>query len=148
MADTNTGIKFDGGKPQLNLLPYNALGWTARAMEGGALKYEVGNWHGLNHAEGIARIKAALLRHATKSCGDEAEEFDSDSHLPHAAHIICNAMFLLVFADKNNGTSPDRLNDLQKQAMDLCRNLGEEHRARKAAEKARHKSELASASDS
>lgn len=84
-------MKFDGGKPQMNLLPADALLAVAEVLTFGAQKYEADSWKQVEG--GKERYEAALLRHwaAFKS----GEENDAETGLSHWAHIACNALFLV-----------------------------------------------------
>lgn len=92
MTPTTEGIKFDDGKPRVDLISPIALSELATVLAFGAKKYAAWNW-----AKGIpyTRIIAALLRHTHKYL--MGETLDPESGLSHAAHIMCNAMFLLHF---------------------------------------------------
>lgn len=86
------GIKEDSGKPRLELISPIALDELARALEFGVKKYAEWNWaNGLPYT----RILGAILRHTGLYL--KGETLDKESGLSHAAHIMCNAMFLLHY---------------------------------------------------
>ena len=85
--------KDDAGKPRMELLPLPELEEVARVLTFGAGKYAPEGWRELS--DGYARYKGALLRHLAAI--DRGELLDPESHLPHAAHVACNALFLLHF---------------------------------------------------
>lgn len=107
--EKNTGIKFDKDKPQMELLPFNALTEIAKVLSVGANKYGKYNW---KMVEDTSRYEGALLRHyAAYQAG---EMYDKETGLSHLAHLGCNALFLLYFfleeeckgnrKEKKNGT--------------------------------------------
>ena len=65
------GIKYDGGKPDYSLLPFNALEEVVRVLTYGAAKYSRDNWKLVEpHKERY--VAAALrLRHAGGAAGGE-----------------------------------------------------------------------------
>lgn len=90
-----TGAKYDSGKPQLSLLPWDALEAVARVLEYGIRKYGVrDSWRTV--PDGHRRYVDAALRHLAAVA--QGEDTDSESGLPHLAHAACSALFALVFA--------------------------------------------------
>ena len=92
-VNANKDLKFDQGKPKMDLLfegcP-NALKAVGEVLTFGAQKYEAHSWQKV--AGGPTRYKAALIRHLLE------EGNDSESGLPHLAHAACNALFILELA--------------------------------------------------
>lgn len=80
--------KNDDGKPRMDLLPPGALRVVSEVLTHGARKYGDDNWR---KCEEPRRYLAAALRHITDRMDDEVS--DTESHLPHIAHAICNLMF-------------------------------------------------------
>lgn len=88
-----TGVKYDGGKPRYDLIDPSALEGLASVLTMGAEKYDDDNWKKVPEAE--KRYYSALIRHLeARRLG---ELIDSESGLPHAAHVMANAMFLFHF---------------------------------------------------
>jgi hypothetical protein len=83
--------KDDSGKPRWSLLPWKALGSVVGVLEYGAKKYAPEAWR--NVPGGKARYREALLRHVIAYT--RGEDLDPESGLPHLAHVVCNALFLL-----------------------------------------------------
>lgn len=83
------GQKFDNDKPDMSLLSPIALVLLTKVLDFGAKKYAKHNWR-----KGISedRLVAASLRHITAILGGEV--CDRETGLPHAAHLMCEAMFL------------------------------------------------------
>lgn len=92
-GDKPQDMKFDGDKIRMELLPFNALEAVAEVLTFGAKKYEANSWQSLDNAE--ERYKGALLRHFTAL--QKGALLDSESGLSHAAHMACDALFLLHF---------------------------------------------------
>lgn len=82
------GKKFDGGKPDYTLLPFEALEDTVKVLGFGAVKYGRDNWQKVEPQ----RYVAAAFRHLVAIA--KGEEFDEESGLTHAAHLACCALFL------------------------------------------------------
>ena len=87
------GKKFDQGKPQYELLPYMPVRKCVDVLTNGAKKYGAHNWRA-----GIAfsRLIGAMNRHLAAI--EVGEDYDigpgGDGEL-HAAHLLCETMFLL-----------------------------------------------------
>ena len=91
MADIITdGLKHDGGKPRLDLVPPELIEAVGIVMTHGAEKYGEASYR---NVEPI-RYRAALMRHICKWLKDPHGK-DEDSGLPHLWHIACNVAFLL-----------------------------------------------------
>ena len=86
-----TSAKHDQGKPMYNLLPATAIDELAKVMTFGAQKYGQNTWQGVDN--GLERYRAALLRHTFAI--QRGEIYDDESGLPHAAHAMCCAAFII-----------------------------------------------------
>lgn len=86
-------FKYDGGKPQMDLVPLCSMYAVAQVMTFGAKKYSPNGWKTVPNA--VPRYTAALLRHLTAI--QLGEVIDPDSGLPHWDHVACNSMFLSWF---------------------------------------------------
>jgi len=87
------GIKQDGEKLAMNLLPFESLEAVAEVLTFGAKKYSPDNWKYVKN--GIERYEAALLRHLTAH--KKGEIIDPDSQCTHLACMACSALFLVWF---------------------------------------------------
>lgn len=89
--------KYDGDKPMMDLLIDGcpgALMSVGEVLTYGYKKY--GGKHGWKALpDARKRYEAAMLRHQLLLASGEV--VDQESRLPHAAHIACNALFLLQF---------------------------------------------------
>lgn len=93
------GMKYDGEKARMSLLPFHALELVAQVMTYGARKYSPWNWTRLADAE--ERYANAMLRHfAAWQGGERFDNGPGGSGLPHLACVACNALFLLAFGEK------------------------------------------------
>jgi len=92
------GIKHDQDKPDLSLLPKEALEAMAYAFMHGEKKYGRYNfragmeWH---------RPLAAALRHITSF--NEGEDIDADSNGSHLGHALAAIAMLIVYQQKGLG---------------------------------------------
>lgn len=99
------GTKHDAGKPDLTLLPQEALHSIARAFEYGARKYTRGNY---KKGMAYSRVLAAAFRHGFAYAS--GEKLDSESGLSHLAHMGACVCMLLFYEVSGRGT-----NDLEDQ---------------------------------
>jgi hypothetical protein len=99
------GVKHDQEKLPLHLLSPYALEEVGKVLAFGAKKYAARNWE-----NGIAysRIMGAILRHTMAYL--RGERLDKETGLSHAAHICCEAMFLVHFEQVG-----PRMDDLKKE---------------------------------
>jgi hypothetical protein len=104
LANTkSTGaLKFDSGKPSMNLLSREALEQIALVMDFGKQKYDAHNWR-----KGFqwSRPLSAAMRHLMAF--NDGEDKDPESGLSHLAHAACCIMFLLEF-EKTHKDLDDR----------------------------------------
>lgn len=92
---TGGGIKFDIDKARMDLLDPLALVELSNVLTAGAKKYAAHNWrNGIN----VSRLVAAAYRHLTAL--NSGETLDPETGLQHAAHLMCNAMFLIWTLEK------------------------------------------------
>lgn len=86
------GRKDDSQKVRLDLIPVLPLIATARVLTKGAVRYSDHNWRaGIKYSRVIAACERHLM--ALKA----GYNFDIDSGELHAAHLICEAMFLAEY---------------------------------------------------
>ena len=86
--------KTGAGKLRWSLLPFEALQKVVEVQEFGASKYPVDSWKAMT-GDYKRRYLDAALRHLTAIL--QGEDYAEDSKLPHAAHLACNALFLIYF---------------------------------------------------
>lgn len=97
------GTKFDSGKPDLSLLPYEALEEISKVLMYGSKKYGINNWK--NSLE-YRRLIAASLRHIHQF--NNKIDKDPETDLSHLAHACCSLMFIIYFQKKNITENDDR----------------------------------------
>lgn len=98
-AKEMTGVKFDGGKPPIGLIPRSALIAEANALAFGAQKYGRDNWRG---GMDWSRLVDAAFRHL--SAFADGEDNDPETGLVHLAHLKACASFLIEYHEKCLGT--------------------------------------------
>jgi hypothetical protein len=89
--------KQDAGKPQLGLIPRNAMIDLAAALEVGRRKYGAHAWR-KNPME-WSRVIDAMLRHAFAFA--EGEDLDPQDGQPHLGAIMACAAFLSEYSRTN-----------------------------------------------
>lgn len=94
-----SGIKHDGEKPRVDLVPAGAVLAIADVFTFGAKKYAPNNWRG---GFDWSRLIGALERHI--AAFKEGEDLDPESGLPHMAHAGCCVMMLLEHQRLGYGT--------------------------------------------
>jgi hypothetical protein len=94
MTQFSKFYKDDADKPDLSLLPYNALTQAAYASMFGAKKYGRDNWkRGDNKADTVHRFIAAALRHLHQRAS--GEQHDNETGLDHLAHAAISCLYAL-----------------------------------------------------
>lgn len=87
-----SGARYNGGKPDLSLIPMHTLEDEARVWMYGANKYAAWNWvKGMDWSIPFA----CAMRHLAK--WQAGEELDEESGLPHLAHAMCNLRMLTLY---------------------------------------------------
>lgn len=95
---SNEGIKHDGGKVRLELLPPEFLVATGLVLTFGAEKYGVRNWE---RGMKWSRVFGALMRHMWAWWGGEQRDPETGySHLYHASACIA---FLIAYEERGVG---------------------------------------------
>lgn len=89
--DIAKGLKYDTNKPLPSLLPPKAIQSVIKVLTFGAKKYSRENWR---NVEGLQeRYLDALMRHLFSYHGGEVNDPETD--LPHLAHAVCCALYLI-----------------------------------------------------
>jgi len=101
-AKSVTGLKFDGNKPKISLIPTEAITEMAIAFTYGANKYAADNFK-----NGVAyrRLLDAALRHILAISNNEDE--DSESGNTHIGHALAS-LAMLAYMMKNRPEFDDR----------------------------------------
>lgn len=86
------GTKNDQAKPDLSLIPTDALWDIGRAFTYGKDKY---GRHNFREGIEVSRLLAAAMRHITQyNEGEDIDEESGNNHLGHAGAAICMAIFM------------------------------------------------------
>lgn len=94
-----TGVKYDKGKTLWNLVPFRELKEVVDVLQHGAEKYSPDNWKYVKNPE--ERYRTAAMRHLVAlMTGNEYDDEEGGSGMHHAAHLACNALFLLWFKNE------------------------------------------------
>ena len=100
MAETK-GMKFDAGKLDYTLVPWDGAEEIVKVLEFGAKKYDRDNWRKVEFAN--TRYLAAAFRHLTAYC--MGEKVDAETGLSHLAHAGCCILFLLALEKRNDNSN-------------------------------------------
>lgn len=92
-------VKYDGGKPRMDLIPPEVMLALGAVLAVGAKKYSGRNWE-LGCDWG--RIDAALKRHLI--AWEAGQDCDPETGLPHLWQVLTNAAFLVTYAARAVGT--------------------------------------------
>lgn len=90
-AHDTQGRKFDAGKLDYTLVPWDGLEEIVKVLEFGAKKYARDNWRYVEKAD--VRYLAAAFRHMIAY--NQGEKTDKETGLSHLAHAGCCILFLL-----------------------------------------------------
>ena len=103
-------LKYDEGKPEYSVLPYDAIEEVIQVFEYGADKYHAP----LTYREGIpaSKLVSAGIRHFVQWFYRREEE-DHESGCHHLAHAAANALMLLSMLRYNrlNPTVLDKIDN-------------------------------------
>ena len=102
IGSSSVGIKHDQGKPDLTMIPYEALEEIAKVLMFGATKYDKNNWK-----KGISttRLIASAMRHLGQF--NSGIDTDNESSLSHVAHAATN-LLMLIWMMKHKKELDDR----------------------------------------
>ena len=85
------GVKHDREKDRWDLLPIEEVESVVKVLTFGSKKYDDDNWKHV--PEQKKRYDSAMLRHY--SAWKRGEVLDPETKLPHLAHLVCCALFLM-----------------------------------------------------
>lgn len=91
-------MKFDQGKPRLDLIEPAFIMGLGKVLAFGAAKYKANSWKSEVH-DAEDRYYAAAQRHLIQFRGGEPD--DQETGLSHLLHAACNIMFLYYFRKKH-----------------------------------------------
>ena len=101
----NGGVKYDGEKLPMHLIPPELDAAVAAVLGYGAAKYADRNWErGMNWS----RPYAALMRHM--DAWWTRDDRDDDTGMSHLWHAACNIAMLIAFEARQHGAD-DRPED-------------------------------------
>lgn len=99
------GLRYNSGKPRLALVDGDAIVELAEVLTFGAKKYAAHNWReGMSFEDTVSSMERHIARIKN------GEWSDQESMRLHAAHVMCNAMFLTYYM--LHARSYEKFNDL------------------------------------
>lgn len=104
-------LRQDAGKPRFDLISAVAVEDLAKVLADGAAKYAEHGWRqGMDWSRTIRSAISHLM------AIQRGEDFDRESKLPHAAHLMANAMILDEYLRCKRGTD-DRFKTLEAPSL-------------------------------
>lgn len=103
-AANSVAMKFDSGKTDWSLMPFEAIEEINKVLDFGAKKYAAHNWK-TGSGFKYTRVLSSLLRHTFAWA--RGEDLDPESGLSHLAHMGCNVVFLIYYNKYNARYSND-----------------------------------------
>ena len=97
-AANSVAMKFDSGKTDWSLMPFEAIEEINKVLDFGAKKYAAHNWR-TGSGFKYTRVLSSLLRHTFAWA--RGEDLDPESGLSHLAHMGCNVVFLIYYNKYN-----------------------------------------------
>jgi len=111
------GKKFDQGKNDWSIIPFECLDELAKIMTYGVAKYgKPSGWASVPDMKN--RYFSALMRHL--SAYKQGERVDKESNHRHISHALCNVVFLLwkeLQEEKERADEEDRISSLCQQSI-------------------------------
>jgi hypothetical protein len=101
-AKSVTGLKYDGGKPKISLIPIEAINEMATSFTYGANKYSADNY---KNGLAFRRLLDASLRHILAIAN--GEDKDEESGLSHLGNALAS-LAMLAYMMKNKPEFDDR----------------------------------------
>lgn len=86
--------RFDSGKTDWSLMPWEAVEEINKVLEFGAKKYSSQNWR-VGSGFSWTRVLSSLFRHTFAWA--RGEDLDPESGLSHLSHMGCNVIFLIYY---------------------------------------------------
>lgn len=90
----NKAIRFDAGKTDWSLVPWDSVEEIVKVLEFGKVKYAAWNWSS-NGGFKYMRVFNSTMRHLLAWA--RGEDKDPESGLSHLSHAACNLLFILYF---------------------------------------------------
>lgn len=90
----NKAIRFDAGKTDWSLVPWDSVEEIVKVLEFGKVKYAAWNWSS-NGGFKYMRVFNSTMRHLLAWA--RGEDKDPESGLSHISHAACNLLFILYF---------------------------------------------------
>ena len=87
-------MKYDEGKPQMGLIPPEALFEIATVFGFGATKYGVNNWRDVGGNSPWTRTYSSIQRHL--NAWHSGEDLDPESGKSHLAHATTQLIILMI----------------------------------------------------
>jgi hypothetical protein len=104
-----SGVKHDGGKPEIDLISKVFVDELARVLSFGAVKYGRYNWKKGFESH---RLISAVQRHV--QAFNHGIDLDDESGLSHLAHAAANLMFLIDLKHHNRLIDTRYIEDASK----------------------------------
>lgn len=90
--ELDQGLRYNGGKNRLDLIPCSLIDGVGRVLTFGAQKYAPDNWRKFNQQQ-VKECIGSAMRHIEQY--RQGNWLDPESGLPHLAHAATNLGFIL-----------------------------------------------------
>lgn len=91
------GLRYNGSKVRLSLVPPEFIFAVAEVLEFGATKYDANNWRKFD-SDQVRGCIDSIMRHLESY--RMGQWLDEESGLPHLAHAATNLAFMITLKDK------------------------------------------------
>lgn len=103
-TNSNESKRYNQGKPEFSLVPYDALEQAVYVFMFGKIKYGAFNWLKGGEAVTVESCKDSSIRHTVAM--QRGDMFDKESGLSHQAHVLCNELMAMKLMMKRGLDKP------------------------------------------
>lgn len=108
-------MKYDNGKPDISLIPPEAIVQVAEVLGFGAAKYGAWNWRHDGDSTEWSRTYSSIQRHLTSFWA--GEDIDPESGKSHLAHATTQLMIFMTQIADGNTSMDDRFKPTTKATI-------------------------------
>lgn len=114
-AQAKDGLRFNGGKIRVDLIPWEWIYGLANLLTIGSVKYAPRNWEkGLSWSDTMASLKRHLL------AWERGEDYDPETKSHHMVSVAWNALVLFSMQLRGIGKKDFPRDDYKGVTLDDC----------------------------